>query len=315
MISTTAEQTLAFTNTISEWLCKKRQQKLFCGEPLFGHVDLAKAKKLHVFPLLYSSDLLLTWQEPCIVFTPHWTLRLGPAIHLLNHWHADPRCLLILEQGIDAEMALSPFKMVAIRVLQCSFLSGIRAHKIYPLLRMLKPKLVLFHEDLSPLCISQGSSNSFSVLFYSLNSTLNVPNLQDYFEGRLMTDLAVQLQPRRLTSKEMAIARLRAKLVLNKGRYIVISPKKSSLPNLRLLLCGSVDTIRLLAALKAKGIDCSIAKKNEVTASDVDDQSVRILMSEEVVIEISATRTVLCAPDAAMAKRIHEALSSICDGI
>lgn len=313
IISTTAEETLAFTNAIPEWLCKKRQQKLFCGEPLFGHAELLKEKRLHVFPLLSSSDLLLTWQEPCIVFTPHWTLRLGPAIHLLNRWHAVSTCLLILEQGIDAEMALLPFKTVSMRVLQCSFLSGIQTKKIFPLLSMLQPKLVLFPEDLRPLCARQ-KSNSFSLSFYSVNSTLWVPSLRDHCEGRVMTDLAFQLQPRRLVSKEMAIARLSGKLVLSKGKYLLISPKKPiRLPSLPILLWGSVDAALLLIALKEKGIDCSF--ENEAAVSGNDTHSVLIKVSENAMIETNRTETVICTENGTMAGLIFEALSSICDRI
>lgn len=31
------------------------------------------------------------------MFSPHWSLRLGPVVHLLHHWHADPRCVLVVE--------------------------------------------------------------------------------------------------------------------------------------------------------------------------------------------------------------------------
>ncbi|KAK8961788.1 hypothetical protein KSP40_PGU013943 [Platanthera guangdongensis] len=213
------EQALTFTNAIPEWLCKKRQQKLFCGEPLFGHVELGKARKLHV------------------------------------------------------------------------------------------------HEDLRHICTSRGGKKLFQFLFYSMTSTLRVPNLKDDFGGRLMTDLATQLQPRRLTSKEMAIARLRAKVVLKQGRVLVVCPKKPSLANSRMLLWGYVDAVQLLAALKAKGMNCSIVKKDEVTVLDDDSRSIRILVSEEAVIETSATRTVICTKDAALAKLIYEILRSVCDGI
>ena len=97
------------------------------------------------------------WKEPCIVLCPHWSLRLGPAVHLLRRWHADKRCLLVVEvkkcppfaesniyllliavalllncinlclqQGNDAELSLKPFMPLAIQVLECSFLSGVR---------------------------------------------------------------------------------------------------------------------------------------------------------------------------------------------
>ncbi|RLN04807.1 hypothetical protein C2845_PM13G16730 [Panicum miliaceum] len=109
MISETAAEVIAFTNALPEWLCKSRQEKvslltleswsmkLFSGEALFGHVELLKEGKLFLFPHLHSKGLLAAWKEPCIVLCPHWSLRLGPAVHLLHRWRADRRCLLVLE--------------------------------------------------------------------------------------------------------------------------------------------------------------------------------------------------------------------------
>ncbi|XP_056168354.1 uncharacterized protein LOC115669762 [Syzygium oleosum] len=69
----------------------------------------------------------LHWQEPCIVFCPHWSLRLGLAVHLLRRWHGDERSLLIWEDGKDSDIALLPFdpKEMKMKVLRCSFLSGV----------------------------------------------------------------------------------------------------------------------------------------------------------------------------------------------
>ncbi|KAK9138763.1 hypothetical protein Sjap_009357 [Stephania japonica] len=143
IISSVAEEMLDFTNVVPEWLCKERQEKLYSGEALFGHTEQIKAKKLHLFPAIHSADLVKMWQEPCIVFTPHWSLRLGPVVHLLQRWCGDPNSLLVLEHGTDAELALLPFKPMAMKVLQCSFLSGIMMQKLQPLLDFLQPNVVL----------------------------------------------------------------------------------------------------------------------------------------------------------------------------
>ncbi|KAL6957383.1 non-specific serine,threonine protein kinase [Sarracenia purpurea var. burkii] len=126
IISSVAEELLAFSNIIPEWLCKKRQEKLYSGEPLFAHVDLIKEKKLHLFPAIHSDKLLKIWQEPCIVFCSHWSLRLGPVVHLLRRWCGDQNSLLVMEERVDADLGLLPFKPMAMKILQCSFLSGMK---------------------------------------------------------------------------------------------------------------------------------------------------------------------------------------------
>ncbi|ONI20739.1 hypothetical protein PRUPE_2G031500 [Prunus persica] len=66
IISSLAEEFLAFSNIIPEWLCKQRQEKLFSGEPLFAHAKLVNEKKLHVFPAVHSPKLLLQNVEPLL---------------------------------------------------------------------------------------------------------------------------------------------------------------------------------------------------------------------------------------------------------
>uniref|UniRef100_A0ACD5XC49 Uncharacterized protein n=1 Tax=Avena sativa TaxID=4498 RepID=A0ACD5XC49_AVESA len=67
MISGAAEKMIAFTNAVPEWLCKPRQEKLFSGEALFGHVELLKEGKLFMFPHLYSKGLLMEGALHCIL--------------------------------------------------------------------------------------------------------------------------------------------------------------------------------------------------------------------------------------------------------
>lgn len=47
----------------------------------------------------------MNWQEPCIVFCPHWSLRLGPAVHFLRRWCGDQNSLLILEVLLYTSLA------------------------------------------------------------------------------------------------------------------------------------------------------------------------------------------------------------------
>ncbi|EFJ15335.1 hypothetical protein SELMODRAFT_422724 [Selaginella moellendorffii] len=51
-VSPSAQEFLAFTNTVPEWLSSSRQEKLYNGESLFGHVELLKEGKLSHFPSL-----------------------------------------------------------------------------------------------------------------------------------------------------------------------------------------------------------------------------------------------------------------------
>ncbi|XP_068659810.1 uncharacterized protein [Aristolochia californica] len=312
MISSVAEETLAFTNIIPEWVSKQRQNKLFSGEALFGHIELMKEKRLHLFSGIWSSDFVTAWQEPCIVFSPHWSLRLGPVIHLLRRWREDPRSLLVLEGGIDAELALLPFKPVEMKVLQCSFLLGIRVDKIQPLLEILQPKLVLFPKDLESL-LASASMHSISHLYYCENETLRVPGLKDYYEADMETDLAFQLKPKRMRGENTAIARLRGQLEIIRGKYMLVSA--NSCPDTsqnQLLHWGSVDPNLLLTALEKKGIVGYLRKDADVTDENC---LIQVEQPDKAVIDIDKTRTVVSMTGNTLVANILEAIESVLDGI
>ncbi|RWW88824.1 hypothetical protein BHE74_00002284, partial [Ensete ventricosum] len=74
-----------------EWMKWVELEKL---SPVLKQVVLGEdGEELGAWMPLYR----MMWQEPCIIFSPHWSLRLGPVVPLLRRWHADPKSLLILE--------------------------------------------------------------------------------------------------------------------------------------------------------------------------------------------------------------------------
>uniref|UniRef100_A0A0E0CXU6 Beta-Casp domain-containing protein n=1 Tax=Oryza meridionalis TaxID=40149 RepID=A0A0E0CXU6_9ORYZ len=297
MISDTAEEIITFTNALPEWLCKSRQEKLFSCEPLFGHVELLKEGKLSLFPHLYSKGLL------------H-----GPAVHLLHRWRADKRCLLVLEQGVDAELTLKPFMPLAIQVLGCSFLSGIKVGKIDPLMGLLKPKLILFPEGQKSLCPATDKL-PWSFLYYSKGKTIEVPNMREEFEVRMTTEVAFGLQPRQL-DKTTAVARLKAKLLLSNGQYVLAAAKSELDQSERHLLHrGTVDASRIPSALQEKGIVCSFSAHADYSAPSDRERVISVTSPGEALVKVTSERTTIYCDDEETAERVYDALRSICNGI
>ncbi|KAK9283875.1 hypothetical protein L1049_012130 [Liquidambar formosana] len=315
MISSVAEELLAFTNIVPEWLCKQRQEKLFSGEPLFAHVELVKGKKLHFSPAIHSSQLLTIWQEPCIVFSPHWSLRLGPVVHLLRRWCGDQNSLLVMEEGVNAEIALLPFKPVRMKVLQCSFLSGIKLQKIQPLLKTLQPKLVLFPEDLRQRIMSMNTE-LFSFNYYPENETLRIPSLKGSLELEIATDVASQLHWKRLKQENINITRLEGDLFMYHSKHQLLSGNEQVGSSLirPLLHWGSLDLKRLLTVLQNMGINGSVEQGRTYTESE-SASLVHIFEPNKALIEVRATSTVVSAANETLASLIFKAIDSILDGI
>ncbi|KAL9233810.1 hypothetical protein vseg_008759 [Gypsophila vaccaria] len=299
-ISSVAEELLCYTNIIPEWLCKHRQNKLFAGEPLFAHVDLVKEKRLHVFPSLIASDVLKTWREPCIVFTSHWSLRHGPAVHLLQRWRGNANSLLILEKGPDADLLLLPFKPMAMKVLQCSFLSGIESNKVVPLLKKLQPKHVLFPEELRTR-VRFPNSVSFSVTYYAENDTLRVPSLNKNAELEISADLASQFQWITLREEDINIARLKGDLRVEHGKHRLLVEKELNQTH--------IDSETLSTLLQKMGINSTV----EPIPSFGSRNGFLLHVKEpnKALIEVKAARTVISSSDKELVSRIFEAVDSV----
>uniref|UniRef100_A0A0D9VRT0 26S proteasome non-ATPase regulatory subunit 4 homolog n=1 Tax=Leersia perrieri TaxID=77586 RepID=A0A0D9VRT0_9ORYZ len=243
MISEIAEEMVAFTNALPEWLCKPRQEK----------------------------------------------------------------------QGVDAELTLKPFMPLAIQVLGCSFLSGIKVGKIDSLLRLLKPKLVLFPEGQKSL-YPATEKQSWSFLYYSKGKTIEVPNIREEFEVCLATEVAFGLQPRQL-DKTTAVARLKAKLLLSNGQYVLAAAKSQLDQSERHLLHKeTVDASRISSALQEKGFGCSFSADVDTSLTD-RERVISITSPGEALVKVTSERTTICSDNEKIAHHVYDALRSICNGI
>ncbi|KAL3516800.1 hypothetical protein ACH5RR_023702 [Cinchona calisaya] len=309
IISSVAEELLALLNVIPEWLCKQRQDKLYSGQPLFDFMDLLNEKRLFLFPAIHSPKLLSIWQEPCIVFCPHWSLRIGPAVHLLQRWCADENSLLVMEEGLDANITFLPFKLMAIKVLQCSFLSGMKLQKAESLMKLLKPKYVLFPEKLKQI---ESCLRSFSCIYYSENETFGIPKLKDCSEVDIAIDLACQLSHTKLGKENVSVARMKGELFVEQGKNRLLNGNEhSGSSQTRPFLClGGVNLQNLLTTLQKKGITTRV---EDVTTTDGSDKTylVHVLEPKHALIEVSAARTKVSTGDESLSSNISEAICTI----
>ncbi|CAH2054628.1 unnamed protein product [Thlaspi arvense] len=319
VISSVAEELLAYTNTIPEWLCEKRQEKLISGEPSFDHHKFIKDKKIHLFPAIHSPNLISNWQEPCIVFAPHWSLRLGPSVQLLQRWRGDPKSLLVLEDGISSGLGLLPFRPIAMKILQCSFLSGIRLQKLPTLVSVLQPKIVLV-PDVVNQRISLAATKTTSILNYSENKTLRVPRIANYADVEIMAELATKLSWRKLRQGEnFGIARLKGELLMEDGKQRIVSGleqeessgKKKARP---LRHWGSVAPETLLEALMKMGTTGSIDGSKGENGSE-DKSVIHITNPSNGLIETSEMGTAIITDDEQVASQILQAIDGILEGI
>lgn len=126
-------------------------------------------------------------------------------------------------------MALLPFKPMEMKVLQCSFLSGIRPEKAQCLLNILQPKILVLPEYLKQgIKISSSTSHPSSVLYYGENETVDLPGLQCDSHLEIAADLATQFSWRKLKQDDESIARLEGQLFIDHGKYRLLPGNKNA---------------------------------------------------------------------------------------
>lgn len=154
---------------------------------------------------------------------------------------------------------------------------------------------------------------NFKCLYYCENVQLRVPSSSQNFEVRLETDLAFQLQPRRLAQQNLAIARLKGRVSLSKGKYF-LSNSETPLEsvNKQLLHWGSVEPTRLLLALQEKGLVGTLHWNQDAASSVI---SIEVTNPKKAVIEIGPGQATISCEEENTANLIYEALNSVCDGL
>lgn len=221
-----------------------------------------------------------------------------------------------MEEGVDADLALLPFKPMAMKVLQCSFLSGIKLQKVQPLLKILQPKFVLFPEDLRQL-VSYSDTNSHAFFYYCENETLPVPSLKNSSELEIAADLVSLIHCRRLTAESIGIGRLKGDFSVTHGKHQLHSGSEqadSSQSRPPLLHWGSLDLERLLAVLEKMGIRGSVEQGN----GDTDSENARVVHVYEpnkALIEVRENSTIISASNESLSSLIFEAVDGILSGL
>ena len=152
----------------------------------------------------------------------------------------------------------------------------------------------------------------WTFLYYSKGKTIEVPNVREDFEVRLADDDARGLQPRKL-NETIAVARLRAKLLVTSGQYQLASAENQTLRSKwHMLHWSAVDPGRLLSALQENGMVCSLAADDNSASGE---GSVVVTSPGDALVKITSDRITIYCDDENSSNHIYDTLISVCNGI
>nr|CAH7765745.1 unnamed protein product [Callosobruchus chinensis] len=203
-ISPVADMSLAYSNILAEWLSSVKQNKVYAPEEPFPHALLVKNNKLKHFKHIYSEGFSTDFQEPCVVFCGHPSLRFGDVVQFLELWGNNPRnCIVFTEPDYDYIEALAPYQPLQIKVAHCAIDTSLNFTQANKLIRDMKPKTLVVPEcytqppvanpNLTELVI--GNHPDSTVIPYKWGEVINLPLKRKQGQVLIETNVAQKIVP------------------------------------------------------------------------------------------------------------------------
>jgi integrator complex subunit 9 len=142
-ISTMANQSLAYSNIFAEWLTDSRLNLVFNAESPFQHSDLVRNNFLKIYPNI-NAKFNENFQQPCIVFASHPSLRFGEACHFVDLWKNSPaNSIIFTESEFNYLDALAPFQPIYANYFYFPIDTSLNGNQLNKILRETKVDLNL----------------------------------------------------------------------------------------------------------------------------------------------------------------------------
>ncbi|XP_030745893.1 integrator complex subunit 9 [Sitophilus oryzae] len=203
-ISPVADTSLAYSNILAEWLSSAKQNKVYVPDEPFPHAVLVKNSKLKHFKHIYSEGFSTDFQEPCVVFCGHPSLRFGDVVQFIELWGNNPRnCIVFTEPDYDYIEALAPYQPLQMKIAHCAIDTSLNFTQANKLIKDLKPATLVVPEiytkppvsapNLSELVIH--SNPDVNLIPYKWGEVVNLPLKRKQGQIFIETEVAKKIVP------------------------------------------------------------------------------------------------------------------------
>ncbi|XP_050294937.1 integrator complex subunit 9 isoform X2 [Anthonomus grandis grandis] len=203
-VSPVADTSLAYSNILAEWLSSAKQNKVYVPDEPFPHAVLVKNSKLKHFKHIFSEGFSTDFQEPCVVFCGHPSLRFGDVVQFIELWGNNPRnCIVFTEPDYDYIEALAPYQPLQMKIAHCAIDTSLNFTQANKLIKDLKPATLVVPEcytkppvnapNLTELVIH--SNPDVNLIPYKWGEIINLPLKRKQGQIFVDTDVAKKIVP------------------------------------------------------------------------------------------------------------------------
>ncbi|XP_015788512.1 integrator complex subunit 9 [Tetranychus urticae] len=226
-VSPVADQSLAYSNILAEWLTTNKQTRVYLPEEPFGHSYLVRSGRLKHYQGIHVEAFSNDYKSPCVVFTGHPSLRFGDVVHFIELWKSSPNNLIVFtEPDFPYKDALAPYQPVAMKAIHCPIDTSLNFFQVNKLIREVKPSNVVISEkytspppmfDLkTDLIVDPGPGSE--LITYKRNETIRIKLNRKYERAAIDSELASSLVPVELKSG-VSVATVTGTLIAKDNKF------------------------------------------------------------------------------------------------
>jgi integrator complex subunit 9 len=224
--SPVADQSLAYSNILAEWLTQNKQTRVYIPEEPFNHSQLVRYGRLKHYPGIHVEVFSNDYKTPCIVFTGHPSLRFGDVVHFVELWKSSPNNLIVfVEPDFPYLEALSPFQPVAMKAIYCPIDTSLNFIQVNKLIKELKPVNLIVSEKYTvpPLNLKHKTDmvvdpDESNLIKYTTNEIYKVKLRREFERIEVDSELAATLSPIEVRSG-ISLATLTCSLVAKNNKF------------------------------------------------------------------------------------------------
>ncbi|CAG8433608.1 1190_t:CDS:10 [Ambispora gerdemannii] len=300
--SPVAEESLQYSNILSEWMCVQNQEKVYVPEDPMEHKNLmAQGRLIHVAHV--DSSINERYKEPCIVFAGHPSLRSGPVIDFIHKWREDSKNIMILtDSEFDCNTTLSLFEGMKMKIKYSPIDIRMSINQLSELMKGNNTPQIIVSSNAAGTIEKYFPYSRLS--FYEYLDTLKTPIRAQYERTQLKETLAKNIRPIKI--EDAFLAPLQGNLLIQNSRFILEQETEDS-PTSRLLL-GNVQLHKMLTRLSEVGIDDVSITRDEITSGYIIT-----LDSPAATIKLNSGRSTIETFDNDTRKYLSELLISSLD--
>ncbi|XP_074594510.1 integrator complex subunit 9 [Brevipalpus obovatus] len=281
-ISPVADQSLAYSNILAEWLTANKQSRVYLPDEPFGHSQLVRIGRLKQYSGIHLEAFSSDYRSPCVVFTGHPSLRFGDAVHFMEMWKSSPNNLVVFtEPDFPYLEALAPYQPIAMKTLHCPIDTSLNFSQVNKLIRELKPSNLLVSEKytVSPPHLPHkpefvvSTEEGIQLIPYRKREWLEVKMNRQFERAEMDSELAASLTPNQLKNG-LSMVTVTCILDAKDNHYKLRPLTKSEIQSLKstkqgvpippsFYTTGSLDLTKFMTLLAKAGItDASFEKTN-----------------------------------------------------